>query len=124
MSAPPVAASLLTNVRRAFGWNLGAVVPSAAEARTLAAAGVDDPAVRRYAAWRRSLLIVAALPTLLAAVLATVDAFDGGLGDLTRVGVGLEVAWLVVAFGLAAACLIAIRRWTRPGRAAGLLLAA
>jgi hypothetical protein len=124
MTVAPVSVSPPTHLARAFGWNLGKVVPSQTEAGTLAAAGVTDAAVQRYAAWRRNLLIVAFVPTLLAAVLATFDTFESDLGELTRLGVGLEIAWLVASYGLAAACLAGIWTWTRPGRAAGLLAAA
>ena len=124
MPASPATLSPLAHVARAFGWNLGAIVPSQAEAAALAAAGIADPVAVRYAAWRRSLLITAFVPTLAAAVLATFDTVESGFGELTRLGVGLEIAWLVAAFVLAIACLVGIRTWTRPGRAAGLLAAA
>lgn len=124
MSASPASLSPLAHVARAFEWNLGAIVPSQRETATLAAAGITDPVAVRYAAWRRSLLITAFVPTLAAAVLATVDTVEGGFDELTRLGVGLEIAWLVAAFVLAIACLVGIRTWTRPGRAAGLLAGA
>ena len=124
MTSSPATLSPLAHVARAFGWNLGAIVPSQKESATLAAAGITDPVAVRYAAWRRSLLITAFVPTLAAAVLATFDTVESGFGELTRLGVGLEIAWLVAAFVLAIACLVGIRTWTRPGRAAGLLAAA
>ncbi len=124
MTEPPVALSPLAHLKRAIGWNLGAVVPSRTESRALEAAGVVDPAAQRYAAWRRSLLIVAFVPTLLAAGLATADTIEDGFDEMTRLGVGFEIAWLVAAFVLAGACLLGIRTWTRPGRTAGWLAAA
>jgi hypothetical protein len=111
---PPVFLLPLTHLKRAFGWNLGRVVPSSAEAAKLTAAGLTDPVVQRYAVWRRSLLIVTALSTLVAFVLACVDFFDTGLSDLTRFGVTMELAWLATAGMLPVACVIGIWFWKRP----------
>ena len=121
---PPAAATPATHLIRAFAWNLGRVVPSRAEAAALAAAGIDHPAARRYAAWRRSLLLVSAAATLAAFALAVADTVDGGLGEYTRLGVSLELAWLAAAGLLPTAALVGAVRWTRPGAAAGPLLAA
>ncbi len=116
--------SPLTHVARAFGWNLNRVVPSAAEASALTAAGVSDPTVQRYAAWRRSLLLVALVWTTLAFALAVADLVRGGLGEFTRLGVGLELAWLGTAGALPVACAVGAVAWRRPSRGAGLLAAA
>src|SRR5947207_13667884 len=80
---PPPTASPLVHAKRAFGWNLGRMLPSPAESAALVAMGVSDPAVQRYAAWRRSLLVVAGVPTLAAFVLAAFDVFERDLGELT-----------------------------------------
>jgi hypothetical protein len=124
MPVTPVAATPITHLKRAFGWNLGSILPSEKEGQALDAAGLTEPTVRRYAAWRRSLLIVAFVPTLLAASLAAFDVYESGLGEFTAFGVGLELAWVVAAFVLSLACLIGIGTWTRPGRGASLLAAA
>ena len=116
--------SPLTHVTRAFAWNLGKVVPSAAESSALADAGVTDPTARRYAAWRRSLLGVALVATAAAFALAALDLAQGGLGEFTRLGVGLELAWLAAAGALPVACAAGVLSWTRPSRGAGLLAAA
>ncbi len=120
----PVAASPLVHLMRAFGWNLGKVVPSQTESTALEAAGVTDPTVQRYAAWRRSLLLVTLVPTLLAFALAGIDTFESGFGELTKLGVGLEIAWLVAAAGLTISCLAGIIYWKRPGRMSSLLAGA
>ena len=116
--------SPLTHVSRALGWNLGNVVPSAGELVALEAAGVRDPAVQRYAAWRRSLLLVAIVPTTLAFLLAVWDTADGGFGEYAPLGVGLELAWLVASLGLAVACAIGVAFWTKPGSTSALLVIA
>ena len=122
VSAMP--ATPLTHVSRAFAWNLGEVAPSGAESAALAAAGVTDPTAQRYAAWRRSLLGVALVATAVAFALAALDLVRGGLGEFTRLGVGLELAWVAAAGALPVACLTGVLSWTRPGRGAGLLAAA
>jgi hypothetical protein len=124
MPAVPTSASPLTHLKRAFGWNLGKVVPSATEADALAAAGITDPAVQRYAAWRRSLLLVALVPTALAFALSLLDTIQTGFGELRPLGVALEIAWLLAALGLPLACLLGVFRWKRPGATASVLTAA
>lgn len=123
-STPPVATSPLTHVRRAFGWNLGRVQPSVAESDALAAAGVTDPVVQRYAAWRRSLMRVAIVPTLLVLGLALVGAIEDGMEELSAVGVALECAWMLAMAGLAVACVQGIRAWRSPGASSTLLAVA
>ncbi|MEI7685514.1 MAG: hypothetical protein WCL32_10840 [Planctomycetota bacterium] len=116
--------TLLRHLRRAFGWNLAKVTPTASEKADLAAAGVVDAAAVRYAVWRRSLLLVALAPTAISFGLAAFDMIEGGFGDLTPLGLSLEIAWLAAAAGLTAACVLGIRKWTRPASASGLLTAA
>lgn len=117
-------ASALVHVKRAFGWNLGKVVPSAEELSALAAAGTTDPAAARYAAWRRSLLLVATVPTLLAFVLAALDAAEEDLGDYQPLGLVVEGLVVLASAVLPLACFLGARSWTRPASAAGLLRAA
>jgi hypothetical protein len=117
----PHGPSPLVHLKRAFGWNLGRVVPAPAEDAALQAAGVTEPVVRRYAAWRRSLLLVALVPTLVAVALAVLDALDEGFDELTLLGRALYYAWLAAAAALPIACVLGIRSWTRP-RASSVLL--
>lgn len=124
MTLAPAAASPLVHVQRAFGWNLAKVVPSKAESEALAAAGVTDPVAQRYAAWRRSLLIVTLVPTTAAFALAVVDTVQGGLGELTLLGKALDLTWLLMAAVVPVACVLGIRAWKRPGKTAFLLTAA
>ena len=108
----------LVHLKRAFGWNLARVVPSERETAALEAAGVKDPAVQRYAAWRRSLLLVAFVPVLLAGLFAVWDLVEDGLEEKTLLGALLDVGILVAAVALPIACLVGIRGWTRPGAGA------
>jgi hypothetical protein len=118
---PPATTSPLAHLKRAFTWNLGRITPSASESDALAEAGLTDAAVQRYAVWRRSLLKVALVPTLLVFVLALWDAVEGGMDELSMVGVALEGAWLLAMALLALACFRGSCSWTQPGAAAGLL---
>lgn len=120
----PSSATPLTHLARAFAWNLGRVVPSQSEAERLATAGLTGPVAQRYAAWRRSLLLVAAAVSTGAFALAVVDTAVGGMGEYTAFGKGLEAAWLVAAAALPLAALVGAVRWTRPGAGAALLTAA
>ena len=120
-STPPATTSPLTHLKRAFTWNLGRITPSASESAALTAAGVSDPVVQRYAVWRRSLLRVALGPTLIVFLLQVLDAIDGGMDELSILGVALEVAWLLAMAGLTLACLKGSRSWTRPGSSSTLL---
>lgn len=112
---------MTTHLKRAFGWNLGRVVPSPSELARLEAAGVKDPAAQRYAAWRRSLLLVALVPTLAVLLLHAADQAEEGLGALAPLGVAMEGAWWVAALALATGGLVGVRAWTRPGAGACLL---
>lgn len=116
--------SPFTHVKRAFSWNLAKVIPSDAERAALATAGVTDFAAVKYAVWRRSLLLIALVPTAVSFGLSAFDMIEGGVGNLTMLGLGLEGMWLVAAGGLAAACVAGIATWKRPGKASMLLTVA
>jgi hypothetical protein len=114
--------SLAVNVKRALGWNLGRVVPSPKEVAALTAAGIVDPAAQRYAAWRRSLLLVAFVPTFVAAVFGLLNVLESDFGGATTLGMVLELAWLAAVVTLPIACLLGTRKWTRPSTGSALLL--
>ncbi len=120
-SPPPERTTLLTHLRRALGWNLGGVTPSTQELAALHAAGVKDPVVQRYAAWRRSLMLVAIVPTLAVCALGVLDALDDGWHELAPLAVGLSAAWLLSGVALLYACAQGARRWTQPGTSARVL---
>jgi len=120
-SAPSIGVSPLVHVKRALGWNLGRVAPSPGETAALVAAGVTDPTVQRYVAWRRSLMRFALVPTSIALVLTVLDAADNDYGELTVVAAGLWFAMLAAAAALWTACFLGARKWTTPGAGSGLL---
>jgi hypothetical protein len=120
----PAGAGPLAHLKRAFGWNVGRVAPSGAERAALEAAGVRDPAAQRWAAWRRSVLLVALVPATIAFVLAVLDVVDDGFDEFKPLGVAFEVAWLVAAGAMPIACFVALRRWTRAGRTSRLVAVA
>ena len=116
--------SPITHLKRAFSWNLGKTTPSIAESADLASAGLTDPTVQRYAVWRRSLLLVALVPTLLSVVLAVIDMLESGFGELTMVGKIFELAWVVCLAGLSAACVVGVLSWKKPARSSAILAVA
>jgi hypothetical protein len=115
--------SLVTHLKRALGWNLARVTLATSERERLEADGVTSSVVQRYAAWRRSLMLVAVLPLVLVAVVKVWDAVDEGLDfdEYTVVGLLLDVTSLVVMVALSVACLRGIAGWTRPSAGARLL---
>ncbi|WP_020470600.1 hypothetical protein [Zavarzinella formosa] len=116
-------ASPMVHLKRAFAWNLAKVLPSDAETADLNSAGITDPTVRRYAVWRRSLLLVALAPTTLSLILGIIDTIQTGFGEFTLLGKIFELAWVAALAGLALSCVIGIFSWKKPGRAAGVLAA-
>lgn len=123
-SDAPATVSFVTHVKRAFGWNLARVVPSAAEAGALAQAGVTDPTAQRYASWRRSLLLVALIPTVLVAGLAAWGLADEDLEGYKPLGLALMGVWLLVLLVLPLALVRGLRGWRRPDAGARLLCGA
>ncbi len=126
MAIPPVPArtTFLAHLKRAFGWNLARVVPSGAEAQTLAQAGVTEPTAQRYAAWRRSLLLVALIPTLLVAGLAAWGLAEEDFDGYRPLGLALSGVWMLVLLVLLVALLRGLRGWRRPDAGARMLLGA
>jgi lysylphosphatidylglycerol synthetase-like protein (DUF2156 family) len=63
--------SLFTVIRRAFVSNLGKVSATSAEQASLEAAGVQEPTIQHYLAWRRSMVVMVVIATIVSAVLTT-----------------------------------------------------
>lgn len=70
-----IAMSPLTTFRRAFAANPHTMPASGGEVATLQGAGIQNPVIQTYLAWRRSLLIVVVAFTTLTAGLATYHSF-------------------------------------------------
>lgn len=103
--------SLWLHFRRAYAWDLQGIEITENERAKLVAAGVTAEAVQRYAVWRRSVLAVVLVPTLLAALLATADTLSEGTDGLSLVGRILKVTETLVVWGLPVSALLAMRSW-------------
>lgn len=62
---------LITDLQRAFTSNLRTISTTDREQACLQTAGIDEPTLQRYFAWRRSMALTVVLATLLSAGLAT-----------------------------------------------------
>lgn len=60
-----------TVIRRAFAANLHKVSATSGEQLTLEAAGIHEPTIQHYLAWRRSMVVMVVLATILSASLTT-----------------------------------------------------
>lgn len=98
-------------VRRAYAWDLQAADVTDKERTRLLAAGITVEPIQRYAVWRRSVLCVVLVPTLLAAILATADSVSQGMYGLSVVGRILKVVEALVVWVLPVTAFLAIRSW-------------
>lgn len=110
------------HVRRAFLWNIQRIPMSADEPPALAAGRIADPALQRYYAWRRSLLVFVTATLAVTAALATWSHFKTDHSALN--GTGKLIAWLRLAahWAMPAAAFMALKCWTDPVRSYRLLL--
>lgn len=108
---------------RAFAWNLSASTILPGEKAQLDAQGINGETAQRYLTWRRSFLFAVAVPTLIAAVLQTIQFFrildamktaGKDVGSLIS-GFGwiLEILYMASLFLLPAAALAGAFLWTR-----------
>lgn len=99
-------------MRRTFAGNLQSMAVTPGEQALLESHGVSHPALQRFAAWRKSVLLLVIPPTLLGAVLYTLRVIDRGFEYLSPLGVGLVVLDSIVLYLLPLAALLAARFWT------------
>lgn len=66
-----------TVIRRAFAANLHKVSATSGEQAALEAAGIHEPTIQHYLAWRRSMVVMVVLATILSASLTTFRALTG-----------------------------------------------
>ena len=121
-AAPPQGAGAGLHLRRAFNWNLRALEVDPTEEATLLANGVDEPDARRYLVWRRSVLLVVAIPTLVSALLAALGTVTGNLSALSGIGILLEILRLAALFVLPVTAWLAARVWDQHRRSRTILL--
>lgn len=100
------------HIRRAFSWELHSVNVTESERRKLLGKGVSQDPLQRYAVWRRSVLLVVLVPSLIDSFLSTINTLSGGREGLTSVGKLLTLANTVVTWVLPITTILAIRYWT------------
>lgn len=110
--------------RRAFARDLQSVPVTSAEQAKLDAAGVHEEPLRRYAVWRRSVLVVVIVPTLAAACLATAHAAGNVRIRLSPLGVALTAANVLALWALPVAAVLAVRSWASFARTHRIMIAA
>ena len=110
------------HLRRAFNWNLRALPVEPGEEATLIANGVDEADARRYLVWRRSVLFVVVIPTLIAAALKTVGTVTGGFDGLSGVGILVGLAELLPLYLIALTAWLAAKCWDQHRRSRTVLL--
>ena len=120
--APAVGARIGLHMRRAVNWNLGALPVEADEEARLLAKGVDEEDARRYLVWRRSVLLVVAIPTLLSALLATIGVVAAEYDGVSGLGVTLAYIGLAPLFALPLTAWLAARTWDQHRRSRTILL--
>ncbi len=102
----------LLHLQRSLAWNLARVPVAAREQRRLLDRGIAEPALQRYAVWRRSNLLIVTVPTLLSAVLSTVNLLAQGFDGLSRLGRGLNLISTLILYALPVSALAAAACWT------------
>lgn len=110
------------HIQRALNWNLRVLPVEPDEEATLLAKGVDEADARRYLVWRRSVLLVVAIPTLVSALLATLGMLTQDMSGLSGTGVLLELARLAALFVLPLTAWLAARAWDNHRRSRTILL--
>jgi hypothetical protein len=102
------------HLRRSFAWDLRNLPLSEAEQKRLEARGTDHPILRRYLAWRRSVLLIVCLPVTLLAVLNTLDLLSDDFPKVNvwgRLWLGLQI---LAPFAMPAAVVLAAATWANP----------
>lgn len=110
------------HVKRAFSWNLRAIPVEPDEDAVLIANGVDEVDARRYLVWRRSVLLVVAVPTLISALLATLGTVTTDMSAFSGTGILLEILRLAALFVLPLTAWLAARVWDQHRRSRTILL--
>jgi hypothetical protein len=88
----------------------------------LIAKGVDEADARRYLVWRRSVLLLVTIPTLISAVLATLTFIGQDRSGYSGLGLLLELGRLGTLFALPATAWLAAKCWDNHRRSRTILL--
>lgn len=120
--AVPQGAGPGLHLKRAFNWNLRALPVEPNEEASLIANGVDEADARRYLVWRRSVLFIVVIPTLLAAALKTFGSVAGGFEGLSGIGILVELAELLPLYIIALTAWLAAKCWDQHRRSRTVLM--
>ena len=105
-AGPPGRTTITDRIRREVlqgrEWDLSTVPVEPDEEAKLLANGVDELDARRYLVWRRSVLLVVTIPTLVSAVLATLAFLGQDRSGYSGLGILLELGRLGALFALPA----------------------
>lgn len=110
------------HLKRAFKWNLRALPVEPDEEAILLANGVDEPDARRYLVWRRSVLLVVAIPTLVSALLAGLGSVTTEHQNISGVGILLEIVRVLGLFVLPLTAWLAAKAWDNHRRSRTILV--
>ena len=108
------------HIKRAFNWDLRSLPVEPDEEEKLIASGVDEPDARRYLVWRRSVLLVVAIPTLITALIAVTRRRDAEYTQISGIGILLELCYMGLFVPLTA--WLAARTWDNHRRSRTILL--
>lgn len=121
-AAPQPAGGANLHLRRALNWNLRTVPVEPEEEARLVANGVDEADARRYLVWRRSVLLIVALVTLLPAVLKTIDVVTTDYHGATALGALLNIAGVLPIYAIPLTAWLAAKVWDQHRRSRTILL--
>jgi hypothetical protein len=110
------------HLKRAFNWDLRSIPVEPDEEAILLANGVDEADARRYLVWRRSVLLVVAIPTLISALLKAISVATDDYSGLSALGALLNVATLLPLIALPLTAWLAAKAWDRHRRSRTILL--
>ena len=126
--SPPAAQAAQPNAlsihfKRVFFEGMRSLRPTEAELPMIHRAGISDPLMQGYAAFRHSLLWLAAPLAATSAVLAAIDLKDVELDSFNGLGKLAQLAPTIAVWILAAATIVALLNWSTPAKSARILVA-
>lgn len=110
------------HIKRAFNWDLRSLPVEPQEEAALLANGVDEEDARRYLVWRRSVLLVVAIPTLLSALLKTLGVILDGFQPYSGVGILIIFVGLLPLYAMPVTAWLAAKAWDQHRRSRAILV--
>lgn len=120
--APQQGGGASLHLKRALSWNLRAIPVQPEEEASLLANGVDEADARRYLVWRRSVLLVVAIATLLPVLLKTIEVATTDYRGATALGTLLNIAGAFPIYAIPLTAWLAAKVWDQHRRSRTLLL--